>query len=364
MMQTFSAQAPKAVVMVRPHFFASNPDTMQDNVFQSAGPIESVAATAIAARDEVTAMAGKLEAAGVRVHLFEDQTRATPDSVFPNNWFSTHAGGHVAIYPMHAANRQLEGRWDIINMLKQTYRVQDVIDYSGLEQDGLNLEGTGAMVLDHVDRVAYAVRSNRTDPIALERFCTDFNFEPMVFDAADDSGRPVYHTNVLMRIGTNFAMAGLSMITDARQRAQVMDRLAENRRVLINLSARQIREFSGNAMELQGSRGRVLALSSRAQRALTSSQIASIKDSVEILPLDVPTIELAGGSVRCMLAGIHLMARPVTENQYDSPSGQHQAYARAAGDIGAAGCGPSASGCRPAFETACLPQLNTEMTSP
>lgn len=358
MKQAFSAQAPKAVVMVGPHFFASNPDTMQDKVFQSAGPIESAAATAIAARDEVTSMAGKLEAAGVRVHLFEDETRATPDSVFPNNWFSTHAGGHVAIYPMYAANRQLERRWDIINMLKQTYRVQDVIDYSGLEQDGLYFEGTGAMVLDHVARVAYAVRSNRTDPIALERFCANFNFEPMVFDAADDSGRPVYHTNVLMCIGTNFAMAGFSMITDPRRRMQVMDRLAESGRVLIDLSARQIREFSGNAMELQGSQGRVLALSWRALRALTSGQIASIRDSVEILPLDVPTIELAGGSVRCMLAGIHLTARQLPENKYDSPSGQHQAYARATGS------GPSASGCQPAFETACSPQLNTELTSP
>lgn len=186
----FSVQAPKAVVMVRPHFFTSNPDTMQDNGFQSHGPAEAAAAaaTAAAARDEVTVMAGKLEAAGVRVHLFEDETRATPDSVFPNNWFSTHAGGHVAVHPMYAASRQLERRWDIITMLKQAYCVQDVIDYSGLEQDGLFLEGTGAMVLDHMERIAYAVRSNRSDPIALERFCADFNFEPMVFDAADGAG--------------------------------------------------------------------------------------------------------------------------------------------------------------------------------
>ena len=323
----FSAQAPRAVVMVRPHFFTSNPDTMQDNVFQSHGPAESADATAAAARDEVTVMAGKLEAAGVRVHLFEDETRATPDSVFPNNWFSTHAGGHVAIYPMYAPSRQRERRWDIITMLKQAYRVQDVIDYSGLEQDGLFLEGTGAMVLDHIERIAYAVRSNRTDPIALERFCADFNFEPMVFDAADHKGRPVYHTNVLMCVGTDFAMGGFSMITDSVRWAQVMDRLADNGRVLIDLSAHQIGEFAGNAMELQGKQGRVLALSSRALRALSSRQIAGLSNRVELLPIDVPTIELAGGSVRCMLAGIHLTARGVPQENAGLPPGHYHSPA-------------------------------------
>lgn len=106
-----------------------------------------------------------LESHGVAVHLFEDESTRTPDSVFPNNWFSTHAGGHVAIYPMKAESRRLERRQDVIEMLKSRYRVQDIIDYSGLEPDGLFLEGTGAMVLDHIDRVAYAVRSDRTDPL-------------------------------------------------------------------------------------------------------------------------------------------------------------------------------------------------------
>ncbi|MHB1199618.1 MAG: citrulline utilization hydrolase CtlX [Polaromonas sp.] len=305
----FSAQAAKAVVMVRPHFFESNPHTMRDNTFQTARPGDCAQAIATAAHEEVTAMARKLEAAGVRVHLFEDETRATPDSVFPNNWFSTHGGGHIAVYPMYAPNRQLERRWDIIHMLKRNYRVQDVIDYSGLEQDKVYLEGTGAMVLDHIERVAYAVRSNRANPLALERFCTHFNFEPMLFDAADETGRSVYHTNVLMCIGTDFAMVGLNMITDVNRRAQIRERLAGNGRVIIDLSARQIAEFAGNAMELQSTHGRLLALSSRAVRALSPQQLATLQRSAELLPLDVPTLELAGGSVRCMLAGIHLSAR-------------------------------------------------------
>jgi len=315
---TYSLQAPKAVVMVRPHFFASNPATMQDNAFQTTRPGESAQAIAAAAHHEVSVMADQLAAAGIRVHLFEDQSDATPDSVFPNNWFSTHAGGHVAIYPMYATSRQNERRSDIIQTLKQTYRVQDVIDYSGLEQDGIYLEGTGAMVLDHLNRVAYAVRSNRADPLALERFCTHFNFEPMVFDAVDSAGRAVYHTNVLMCIATDFAMVGLDMISDPQRRAEVQDRLAENGRLVIPLTARQIAEFAGNAIELQGAHGRVLALSSRALRALTQEQIALICQSAELLALDVPTVELAGGSVRCMLAGIHLTARPALNPSFAS----------------------------------------------
>ena len=243
------------------------------------------------------------------VHLFEDEGTKTPDSVFPNNWFSTHAGGHVAIYPMKAESRRRERRQDVIEMLKSRYRVQDIIDYSGLEPDGLFLEGTGAMVLDHIDRVAYAVRSDRTDPIALERFSTHFNFEPMVFDARDEAGVPVYHTNVLMCIGTDYAMIGLDMITDEGRRAEIVARLERSGRRVIALTNAQIRNFAGNALELQGRDGRILALSSTAYASLTQAQIDTIRESAVPVALDIPTVEKAGGSVRCTLAGIHLTPR-------------------------------------------------------
>jgi hypothetical protein len=304
-----SAQAPRAVVMIRPHHFTPNPATAADNAFQSAGGSDAEA-LAVAACREVTAAAQRLTDAGVAVHLFDDTGRDTPDSVFPNNWFSTHAGGHVAVYPMQSPSRRRERRWDIIETLKRDYRVQDVIDYSGLEPDGVFLEGTGAMVLDHLDRVAYAVQSNRTNPVALERFCTHFNFEPMLFDAVDRQGRAVYHTNVLMCVGTAFALVGLEMIPNKHRRAELRDRLEANGRTVIPLSAEQIAAFAGNAMELEGKDGRLLALSTRALAALTPVQVAIIEESARPLPLSVPTIELAGGSVRCMLAGVHLARRP------------------------------------------------------
>ncbi len=266
-----SIQAPSAVVMVRPHTFSPNPETAADNTFQRTAAPDAASGTATAAYAEVTSAAAKLEAHGVTVHLFDDAgTHNTPDSVFPNNWFSTHAGGHIALYPMYSPNRRRERRMDVIEMLKANYRVQDVIDYSGLEYDDLFLEGTGAMVLDHVDRVAYTARSNRANAVALERFATHFNFEPMVFDAADAQGQAVYHTNVLMCVATEFAMVGFSMIQNPARREEIRARLAESGRAIIDLSAEQIGEFAGNALELTGRDGRLLALSTRALNQLAA----------------------------------------------------------------------------------------------
>ena len=300
-------QAPDAVVMIRPHHFCSNPETRDDNAFQTLSN-RSIDATSEAALAEFDAAVTKLRKAGVIVHVFDDTGTQTPDSVFPNNWFSTHTGGHVAIYPMFAPNRRRERRTDVIEMLKRDYRVQDVIDYSGLEQDGLALEGTGAMVFDHIGRIAYTVQSNRADPILLERFCTHFNYEPIAFEAKDVQGRDVYHTNVLMGIGTDYALVCLNMIVDPTRRRTVAERLEQSGRHVIDLTHAQIGEFAGNAMELTGDR-RLLALSSRALRSLRPEQIAIIEKSAQPLPLDIPTIETAGGSVRCMLAGIHLTRR-------------------------------------------------------
>ncbi len=304
-----SIQAPPAVVMVRPHRFTPNPETAADNSFQSA-PDRPADETARRAHDEVTRAVDTLREAGVTVHLFDDDGRHdTPDAVFPNNWFSTHPGGHVAVYPMFNPSRRRERRSDVLEFLKKHYRVQDVIDYSGLEHDGLFLEGTGAMVLDHLARVAFTARSNRADPVALERFATHFNYEPMVFDTADAQGLPIYHTNVLMCIATQFALVALDAIVNPQRAAQVRQRLEETGREVLPLTQQQVADFAGNAIELSTPHGRVLALSARAARSLTADQRSVIERSARLLPLDVPTIEQAGGSVRCMLAGVHLAPR-------------------------------------------------------
>lgn len=306
-----SVQAPGAVVMVRPHHFTVNTETAADNAFQAAvnASGRDEAGYAQRAYQEHGRAVEVLREHGVRVHVFEGEDPATPDCVFPNNWFSTHTGGHIAVYPMKVKNRRLERRQDVLEMLKSEYRVQDIIDYSGLEPDGLFLEGTGAMVLDHINRVAYAVASDRTNPVALERFCTHFNFEPMVFDAQDGQGTPVYHTNVLMCIGTGFALIGAGMINDPTRRNEVVARLSEGGRDVIELSEAQIAGFAGNAIELMGWDGPILALSQAAYDVLTHEQRGRIEAHAILVPLEISTIEMAGGSVRCTIAGIHLASR-------------------------------------------------------
>jgi hypothetical protein len=314
-----SAQAPSAVILIRAERFTPNPATAADNAFQSDAPTgQSDDATAIKALAEMDAVAGALREAGVTVHVFADEDHTRPDSVFPNNWLSTHAGGYIAVYPMYASNRRHERRADVLEMLKSTYRVQTIVDYSGLEPDGIFLEGTGAMVLDHVSRVAYTARSHRADTMVLERFCTDFNYEPMAFDAIDSNGVLVYHTNVIACVGTDVALIALEMIPDVRRREEVRDRLSVNGRVVVELTEDQIREFAGNAVELCGRTpdGRpnyIMAMSARARRSLRPDQVAEIENSCTIVAIDIPTIELAGGSVRCMIAGIHLDPRPAAE---------------------------------------------------
>lgn len=305
------------MILVRGDKFLPNPATAADNAFQSDVPAgETHEALSARALQEMDSVAESLRAVGVRVHVFDDGDHTRPDSVFPNNWISTHSGGSVAVFPMYASNRRHERRADVLELLKSQYRVQTIIDYSGLEPDGIFLEGTGAMVLDHVSRVAYAARSHRADTHVLERFCTDFNYEPMAFEAVDSDGVPVYHTNVMGCVGTDVALMALEMIPDEQRRGQVRERLTVNGRAVVELTEEQVREFAGNAVELcgrtpEGKPRYVMAMSARARRSLDPDQVRVIEESCEIVAVDIPTIELAGGSLRCMIAGIHLDRRPV-----------------------------------------------------
>lgn len=303
-------QAPTAGVMIRPHHFNSNPETAADNAFQFINSDLVPEVIAAQARDEFDRAVETLTHEGIKIHVFEDYgEHETPDSVFPNNWFSTHHGGRVAVFPMYSPSRRRERRHDVLEMLKSDYRVQEIVDYSGLEYDNLFLEGTGAMVFDHLERLAYVSKSNRADPIILERFCTTFGYEPMAFDTTDHNGRPIYHTNVIMSIATEYALICLDVIANLERRKEIEERLTASGRAIINLSREQVKEYAGNALEMTGTKSRVLAISERAAQAFSKEQIKIIEKSAKILPLSIPTIELAGGSVRCMIAGIHLTTR-------------------------------------------------------
>ncbi|OHU90199.1 MULTISPECIES: citrulline utilization hydrolase CtlX [Pseudoalteromonas] len=298
-------QTPNAVVMVRPHHFVSNPQTMQDNAYQVIADSQHVSQHAY---QEVTNVAQTLSDAGVTVHLFEDKTKLTPDSVFPNNWFSTHADGQLVIYPMYAPNRRMERRLDVIELFHKRYQVESVTDLSRLAESELFLEGTGSMVMDHLHKVVYAVESKRTCAKLVAQVCKQIGYEPVVFNAYDAQGVAVYHTNVLMCVASEFVMICLDMVPK-EQRAALEQRFAQQNKVVIALTPEQIAQFCGNALELQGRDGRLLALSQTAYAALTHEQKAMIERSAKLLPMAIPTLESAGGSIRCMLGGVHLQKR-------------------------------------------------------
>jgi len=299
-------QAPSTVVMVRPHRFRTNPETASDNAFQKKTHITSDGEMEQNAFDEVTEAVDALKSVGVEVLLFEDEGGTTPDSVFPNNWISTHERGQIVLYPMCHPTRRRERRTDIIGELTKKFPSTEVLDYSGNEDEGIFLEGTGAIVLDHIGRVAYATKSQRAHPDAFRKWCKDLDYGGVLFEACDENGVQIYHTNVLMCIATRFALIGLELIPSASEREIVEQMLSSNDRKIISLSREQIANFAGNAIELQGKDRRILALSQTAFNSLRSDQIAIIEHSADILPLSVPTIEHSGGSVRCMIAGVHL----------------------------------------------------------
>ena len=300
-------QSANAVVMIRPFRFYPNPETASDNAFQREAAAADADAISKAAQEEFDQAVESLRAAGVTVHVFADTpSPEKPDAVFPNNWFSTHPDGRVALYPMYSPTRRHERRRDVIDELGKIYRISALVDYSSYEQRGLHLEGTGSLVLDYVNRIAYVSLSKRSDRPLVERFCQDFDFEQMLFESVGDDGRPIYHTNVVMCVGSEFALIGLDMIADPGQRETVRRRLEASGKRVIELDRGQIGNFAGNALELRNDSEKLLILSSRAAAALTTEQRNAIEGHARLVPLALPTIELAGGSARCMLAAIHL----------------------------------------------------------
>lgn len=303
-----SAQAAAHVVMVRPHRFSVNPATAGDNAFQRLRPADDGAAPG-RAYAEATRLARALCEAGIAVSLFEDEAGLSPDSVFPNNWFTTHADGRVLLCPMFAENRRLERREDVVEHLREQFIVTEVLDWSGAEDYGQFLEGTGSVVIDHVQQVAYGCRSQRLTAGLFTRFCREFGLRPVLFDAVDRCGRPIYHTNVMMSVGETIAVLGGDLIADPAQREEVRGLLRASGRTVVELDEDQVRSFAGNVLQLHGDCGPVLAMSTTAEASLRADQLETISARCRVVAVDVSTVEASGGSVRCMLAGIHLPVR-------------------------------------------------------
>lgn len=310
MTSSAESQLANAVLMIRPVRFFSNPLTAASNRFQGKTSLTADEQQS-AALAEFNGLAAALERAGVDVVVVDDTAEPpTPDAVFPNNWISTHADGTVVLYPMEAENRRTERRQDIIDGLAQQhgFHVRRVIDLSPHEERGHYLEGTGSLVLDRVNRLAYACLSSRTHLDVLGDFAQQLDYDVLAFDAVDSNGAAIYHTNVLMNVGETLAVICLQAIRDAAQREAVQKSLIDSGHALVDLSYEQLESFAGNMLELRAKDGgRVLAMSAQAHQSLTDSQRAAIEAVATIVSAPIDRIEAsAGGSVRCMLAELHL----------------------------------------------------------
>ena len=316
-------QSARAVLMVRPASFGFNPQTAATNAFQQAGNSPGAAHVQHLALAEFDALAEALQRAGVEVLIAADTPLpAKPDAIFPNNWVSFHFDGTVALYPMLAANRRWERREEILEQVvhEGRFHVSRTIDLTHREAEGKFLEGTGSVVLDRAHRVAYASLSPRTDLDVLGEFAQLLDYELVTFAACDRAAQPVYHTNVVMAVGTGFAVLCGEAIELAHREA-VLNTLRATGHDIVDVSLRQMQEFAGNLLELEPAGGPVVALSTTAWRSLEAAQRRILEAHAQPVPVAIPTIErLGGGGVRCMLAELHLPKRVLAATR-DTPAG-------------------------------------------
>jgi hypothetical protein len=303
--------------LIEPAAFGYNAGTALTNRFQQPSTSLSSTAAAAAARAEFTQLVAGLRAADIPLAIVADTPLpAKPDAIFPNNWVSFHADGTVVLYPMHDPARRAERRETVIQEVKRQlgFIERRRFDLSGEERHGRFLEGTGSLVLDQHQRIAYACNSPRTDPGLVAEWARLMDFEPFLFDAADADGMPVYHTNVVMWMGTDLAGVGLGWVAPT-QRTALAARLRSSGRQLLQLEDAQLYSFAGNMLEVPGGDGRPrLVMSARAAASLQDAQREQLAGAqVQPIIAAIPVIErLGGGSVRCMLAEVPLPREPAT----------------------------------------------------
>ena len=310
MVSNDESQLASAVLMIRPVRFESNPHTAASNRFQGRN-LDTPEQQQRDALQQFEALRQALEDSGIDVIVFDDTEEPhTPDAVFPNNWVSFHADGTVVLYPMEAPNRRTERRHDIIESLVDDYGyvVRRIVDLSIHEGNDQFLEGTGSLVLDRVNHVAYACLSSRTHLDVLGDFSQRLDYDVVAFDAVDRNGEAIYHTNVLMNIGEELAVICDAAIEREEQRDAVLKSLESTGHDIVSLSHDQMDAFAGNMLELKAVNGeRVIAMSQKAFDSLTATQLERIEANARIVSASIDKIESsAGGSVRCMLAEIHL----------------------------------------------------------
>ena len=299
------------ILMIRPASFRMNEETAINNYFQSETQLDPRMVVGAAQR-EFEEFVALLRANGVNVIVVEDiKENDTPDALFPNNWISMHKDGKVGLYPMFAENRRRERREDILDVLEENgFEISEVIDYSSAEEEEVFLEGTGSLILDRENGIAYCALSDRANEELLIEFCEDFEYTPIIFGAyqsADNKRLPIYHTNVMMCVADQFAVICLDSIDDKKERKAVKEQLKSNGKTIVAITEKQMHEFAGNMLQVKAKNGPALVMSDRAYRSLQPDQIKTLESFGSIIHPKLDIIETCGGgSARCMMAEIFL----------------------------------------------------------
>lgn len=306
-------QTTNSILMIRPVAFRMNEQTAVNNYYQKVLDGLTPETVNAKAQEEFDAFVQKLRMVGVDVTVVDDTLDPdTPDSIFPNNWISFHENGDVVLYPMFAENRRAERREDILDMLEDKgFVVNEIMDYTSAEEEGVFLEGTGSLLLDRENGKAYCALSPRAEEELMIEFCEDFEFTPVIFEAfqtVNGQRKLIYHTNVMMCLGDTFAVICADSIDDKKERKMVLDSLHGDEKEIILITEDQVNNFAGNMLEVKGSDDRrYLVMSSSAYNSLTKKQIAQLEEHITILHSSLDTIEACGGgSARCMMAEIFL----------------------------------------------------------
>ena len=298
-------QTTSHILMIRPVHFAYNAETAKNNKFQVKTG-EDVQSKALNEFDRFVAL---LRLNKVDVTVVEDTpVPHTPDSLFPNNWISFHDDGTILLYPMYAPSRRAERKDHVLKKIHEHFAIKNKIDLSEYEKNDLFLEGTGSMVLDRENKIAYACISPRTDKKVLDAFCKKMNYRPVSFKAVDQNGDPIYHTNVMMCVADKYVVICLDSIPSAEEKDEVIEAIEKTGKEIIDISSEQLKHFAGNMLQIENTDGeKLLVMSTQAYQSLSNEQIETLSSYNRIIHSSLTVIETnGGGSARCMMAEIHL----------------------------------------------------------
>ncbi len=302
-------QTTSNILMIRPLNFGFNEETAENNSFQTKAKYHTPAEIKKMAMEEFDNFVAKMRGEGINVIVIEDTAEPIkPDAVFPNNWVSFHEDGVVITYPMFSEIRRKERRDDVLEKLKEDFNIEGTIRLEKFEAENRFLEGTGSMILDRVNKICYACTSPRTEEGLLDIFCELGGYQKVAFQSVDGDGEDIYHTNVMMALGEDFVVIGMSTIKDEEQKKMLLDLFEKTNKAVIDISFEQILSFAGNMLQVRNEKGETyLVMSQQAFESLTEEQITEIEKRTKILSSPIEAIEtLGGGSARCMMAEVFL----------------------------------------------------------